>query len=409
MRIAVCGGVYSNPWALRAFIDDARRNHADRLYCLGDLGGYGAEPDAVWPLLTGNDVICVAGNYDVAIASGAEDCGCGYRDPRDQEYAEMMYDFTLRTTNRRFAAWMGTLRTERREKLDGCDVHFVHGSTTGLNDFWWESLPEAEHRRRVEASGADVIMCTHSGLPWIKRIGDCLVVNVGVIGRPANDGDRRVRYALVDIDDGVARARIIRLHYDWRSHAEALRRAKFPEAFARTVTTGWWTTCLEVLPTRERAKGRFHLYDSSVPRLLEPLGLGEDAWPDPDPSIPVRSLWGSPLLPDHIWYTRPPIGVDDLTEAAAGCAISHVRPSDGHSPVMRYIGEARRPLPELTLTDQGWSWHPRLTSEPPFLAHPAEIPPLAAFVDAARSGAVEVLLEELQAQNLLLPPNYCAG
>ncbi|GLW22547.1 hypothetical protein DI270_025320 [Microbispora triticiradicis] len=175
------GGVYSNPWALRAFIDDARRNHADRLYCLGDLGGYGTEPDAVWPLLTGNDIICVADNYDVAIASGAEDCGCGYRDPRDQEYAEMMYDFTLRNTDRRFAAWMGTLRTERREKLDGCDVHFVHGSTTGLNDFWWESLPEAEHRRRVEASGADVIVCTRSGLPWIRRVGESLVVNVGVI------------------------------------------------------------------------------------------------------------------------------------------------------------------------------------------------------------------------------------
>ncbi|TLP54847.1 hypothetical protein [Microbispora triticiradicis] len=76
---------------------------------------------------------------------------------------------------------------------------------------------------------------------------------------------------------------------------------------------------------------------------------------------------------------------------------------------MRFISAARRPLPELTLTDQGWSWHPRLASEPPFLAHPAEIPPLAAFVDAARSRAVQVLLEELQAQNLLLPPNYCAG
>lgn len=44
MRIAVCGGAYSNPWAMRAFIDDARAQGAERLYCLGDLGGYGAKP-----------------------------------------------------------------------------------------------------------------------------------------------------------------------------------------------------------------------------------------------------------------------------------------------------------------------------------------------------------------------------
>ena len=43
MRIAVCGGPYANPYALRAFIDDARARGCERLFCLGDLGGFGAE------------------------------------------------------------------------------------------------------------------------------------------------------------------------------------------------------------------------------------------------------------------------------------------------------------------------------------------------------------------------------
>ena len=51
-RIAVCGGVYSNPYALRAFFDDARARGAEQLYCLGDLGGYGGEPNAIWPPTT---------------------------------------------------------------------------------------------------------------------------------------------------------------------------------------------------------------------------------------------------------------------------------------------------------------------------------------------------------------------
>ncbi|MEV0238275.1 metallophosphoesterase family protein [Nonomuraea sp. NPDC050786] len=407
MRIAVCGGAYSNPWALRAFIEDAHRNRAQRLYCLGDLGGYGTEPDSIWPLLTDNNVICVAGNYDVAIAEAGDDCGCGFRDPRDQEYAQIMYDYTLRNTSRRFAAWMGELPTERRETIEGCELHFVHGSTIGLNDFWWESLPEAEHRRRVEASGADVIMCTHSGLPWIRQIDSRLVVNVGVIGRPPNDGDRRVRYALVDIEDGRARAQIIRLHYDWRSHADALRQEKFPEAFAATVSTGWWTTCLEILPAGERARGRFHIYDSSVPSLLDAVGLQANAWPDPDPSIPVRSLWGSPLLRDHIWYVDPPVDVHELLEAGAVGEASALR-DNKHPPDVRTIGKAQSPLPELTLTREGWFWHPRLLAEPSLLPHPPELPSVAAFVDSARTKTVQLLLEDLQANDLLLPPHYCA-
>ena len=48
-RLALCGGTYSNPYALRAFTRDARARGADRLWCLGDFGAYGAEPEARGP------------------------------------------------------------------------------------------------------------------------------------------------------------------------------------------------------------------------------------------------------------------------------------------------------------------------------------------------------------------------
>ena len=64
-RIAAFGGVYANPYALRALLDDARARGCERLFCLGDLGGFGAECDAVWPLLVEHGVESIAGNYDV--------------------------------------------------------------------------------------------------------------------------------------------------------------------------------------------------------------------------------------------------------------------------------------------------------------------------------------------------------
>ena len=45
--------------------------------------------------------------------------------------------------------------------------------------------------------------------------------------------------------------------YDHERLAREMREEKLPEEFVETILSGWWTTCLEVLPTKERAAGRF--------------------------------------------------------------------------------------------------------------------------------------------------------
>ncbi|HEU5006843.1 MAG TPA: radical SAM protein [Jatrophihabitantaceae bacterium] len=307
-RIGVCGGPYANPYALRAFLDDARARGCTQLFCLGDLGGFGAEMDPLWPLLTENDIECIAGNYEVALARGDADCGCGYRDARDNQYAQLIYDHTRTHTGAAFTAWMGHLPTERRLEIDGVRLHLVHGSPLALNDFWWESLPEAEHRVRVAASGADVVLCTHSGLPWQRRIEHTLVVNVGVLGKPANDGARNVWYAILDLEHGIAHAELVPLDYDWQTQAASMRAAGLPSEFTETIETGWWTTCLEVLPPAERSRGRYHLYRSTLPETFTPA---QDGWSSSEhgateeAQLPVIPLFASPYFPPRLWiYTN---------------------------------------------------------------------------------------------------------
>jgi diadenosine tetraphosphatase ApaH/serine/threonine PP2A family protein phosphatase len=309
-RLAICGGTYSNPYALRAFLDRAAELGADRLVCLGDLGAYGAEPEAIRPLLAEGGVECIAGNYEVAIGSGRTDCGCGYTDDADNAFAAIAYDFTFRHTSPEFAAWMRTLPTERRGSVDGVDVHLVHGSPLAVNDFWWESLDDDQHRLRVEASGADVICCTHSGLPWTRRFRrddgrETVVVNVGVLGRPANDGGRHVWFALVDVTpDGVA-VELVPLDYDWRAQADSIRAAGLPDAFAQAVETGWWTTCLEVVPPAERSRGRYQLYKSALPDFAQASVSWADAPAVEDDGLPVLPVFGSALFPPRLWvYTN---------------------------------------------------------------------------------------------------------
>lgn len=367
MRIAAFGGPYSNPYALRALLEDAPRRGCQRIFCLGDLGGFGAEPDALWPLLQEGGVECIAGNYDVAIGNGEPDCGCGYRDPRDNQFAQIAYDYTLARTSPEFAAWMRTLPTERRETIDGARLHLVHGSPVGLNDFFWESLPEDELRRRAEASGADVVLCTHSGLPWQRRVGPTLLVNVGVLGRPANDGRTEVWYAVLELAGGRAEATHVPLGYDWKAQASSMRDAGLPEAFTETIETGWWTSCLQVLPPAERARGRFHVYRSELDPTVLTDGLGPVP-EDDDPDRPVVPLFGTALFPRRLWLGDSTPAVADAATAARRDGFVDVRPLAGPA------GGGPGAVPALTATSRGWYWDPA-APEPlaPLPTSPAEV------------------------------------
>jgi len=305
-RIAVCGGAYANPYALASWVDDARGRGAERLYCLGDLGGFGAEPDAVWPLLVDNDVHCIAGNYDVAIGRDDEDCGCGYTDERDNHFAQVIYDYTRAHTATAFAAWMRELPRDRRETIGGLDVQMVHGSPLAINDFLWESLDDEDLRLRTASVTADVLLCTHTGIPWQRMVDDTLVVNVGAVGRPANDGRTETWYAVLDVHDGRCAAELVALGYDWRAQARSMRGAGLPEPFVETIETGWWTTCLEVVPARERSRGRYQVYRERLPSEFAAQGVGWGAEvADSRDDLPVRPLFGSAVFPPRLWiYTN---------------------------------------------------------------------------------------------------------
>lgn len=258
-RIAVFGGVYSNAPALRATLDDARRRDVDALFCLGDLGGFGPHPDRVFPLLRQAGVQVLQGNYDESLASGRADCACGYTDPRDNHYAQISYDYTFAKTADEHKRWMGTLPTHIRFEAGGKRFLLVHGSPRRINEFLWRSTSPAPFLEKLCADhDADVIVCTHTGIHWHQALPSGRhVINAGVLGRPANDGTTNVWYTLVESCAGALTVEHVPVPYDHHRLAAEMRAEKLPEEFVETVLTGWWTTCLEILPAKERAAGRY--------------------------------------------------------------------------------------------------------------------------------------------------------
>jgi hypothetical protein len=258
-RIAVFGGVYNNHHSLAALLEEAARQGAEAIYCLGDLGGFGPHPERVRPLIEQGNVLGIQGNYEESLAVGREDCNCGYTDPRDNAFADLSYRYTAERCSPEMRRWMGSWPLRRRVRVGERELLLVHGSPRRTNEFLFASTSPVPFLEVLcEQERCDGFLCTHTGLPWHRRLPSGRgVVNVGVIGRPANDGATHTWYALIGAAAGGLDVQLKPLVYDHQSLAAEMRTEELPEEFVETILTGWWTTCLEILPAKERAASRF--------------------------------------------------------------------------------------------------------------------------------------------------------
>lgn len=258
-RLALFGGIYSNYRALEVALEDAVRRGVDGIYCLGDLGAFGPYPDRAYPLLREARVQVIQGNYDNSLAEGLPDCQCGYTDPRDNYFARLSYAYTFQNTSDENKAWLRSLPPMLDLTIDDHRIRLCHGSPRKMNEFLWESTcPDQFLEFLLDLSAADIVCVTHTGIKWHRQLsGNRHFVNVGVLGRPENDGTTRVWYTVLELDPSRAKVEFVPVAYDCGGLAADMRAEKLPPEFVETILTGWWTTCLEILPHKERARGRF--------------------------------------------------------------------------------------------------------------------------------------------------------
>ncbi|HTS01612.1 MAG TPA: metallophosphoesterase family protein [Thermoanaerobaculia bacterium] len=258
-RIGLFGGIYSNYLALLRAMEIARSRRVDAIVALGDFGAFGPHPDRTVEILRAERIPAIQGNYEESLSSAADDCHCGYTDPRDNAFAQVSYDYTRDNTSAEHRAWMGTLPSHARLTVAGRRVLLCHGSPRKINEFLFETTtPRAFIGRLLDEHGADVVACTHTGLHWSRFLSPGRgIVNVGALGRPANDGRTNVWFAVLEDRGGELAAEFVPVDYDHARLAREMRAESLPAEFVETIETGWWTTCLEILPAKERARGRF--------------------------------------------------------------------------------------------------------------------------------------------------------
>ena len=67
MRVAIVTDIHANKQALEAVLDEVRAAECDAMWCLGDLVGYGGDPDACVELIREHADLCLAGNHDLGV------------------------------------------------------------------------------------------------------------------------------------------------------------------------------------------------------------------------------------------------------------------------------------------------------------------------------------------------------
>ncbi len=259
-RIACFGGVYNNYLALEAVCEDARGRGVEDLYCLGDMGAFGPNPDKVFPLLRRFGVKCLKGNYDDSVSRDLPDCQCGYTDPQDNHFARLSYDYTLKNTSEDNKRFLASLPDSISLEIAGVKTLLCHGSPRRTNEFLWESSsPTHLLEMFCEQAKVDVVLATHTGIHWKRELpSGRLFANVGVIGRPANDGQTNVWYTILSVDDnGGVQVESVPVIYDYQRLADEMKSERISGEFIESITSGWWTTCLEILPYKERVRGKF--------------------------------------------------------------------------------------------------------------------------------------------------------
>jgi predicted phosphodiesterase len=91
MKIAILGDIHGNIHALKTAYHEAILAKVEKIYHLGDLGGYAPFVNEVVDFLMEHNIAGVQGNYDESVANDREHCGCKYEDPVQEEMANLSF------------------------------------------------------------------------------------------------------------------------------------------------------------------------------------------------------------------------------------------------------------------------------------------------------------------------------
>jgi diadenosine tetraphosphatase ApaH/serine/threonine PP2A family protein phosphatase len=241
MRVAVISDIHGNLHALEAVLAALEEEQTDALWCLGDLVGYGPQPNRCTTAVAARAELCLAGNHDLAVLGALP-----IEEFSPDAAASATWTRTAITKETR--AFLETLHPQAER--DG--VELFHGSP--IDPIWDYVLSGDSAWASFEATTAPLVLVGHSHVALaIQLDGEALsgglaphgtdtaladgrwLLNPGSVGQP-RDGDPRAAFLLLDLEQGTARFR--RVDYEIERTQAEIRELGLPGALADRLALG---------------------------------------------------------------------------------------------------------------------------------------------------------------------------
>jgi diadenosine tetraphosphatase ApaH/serine/threonine PP2A family protein phosphatase len=242
MQVAIISDIHGNRHAFEAVLADVRRTDATQIWCLGDVVGYGADPNDCCRLAREHATVCLAGNHDLAV-TGDLDLG------EFSTGAALAARWTQEVIEDDHRDWLRSLSPAGQAE----GIGLYHASP---RDPVWEyvlSALLAELCLDTQPERVSLVGHSHVALAFerpegepatgaARRGGDTAdlsagewIVNPGSVGQP-RDGDPRAAWLLLDTDAFTAQWR--RTEYDIAGAAASIRAARLPDSLAERLEYG---------------------------------------------------------------------------------------------------------------------------------------------------------------------------
>jgi putative phosphoesterase len=172
MNLGLIADIHADIRALEATLARLDELAISRIYCAGDLVGYGSEPDAVAALLSDRGIPCVRGNHDRWALERRQ--VLGVRGWKPAEFHDDTWEI------------LHQLPASRRVQLDGVTIEIHHGSPASDTEYVtaYKPLPPSVEEF-WNRSHTDYLILGHTHIPMIERQSRGTVINPGsVLGVP---------------------------------------------------------------------------------------------------------------------------------------------------------------------------------------------------------------------------------
>lgn len=254
MKIAVMSCIHGNYEAFDAVLSDIDKHSVEKVFCLGDLVGYGPYPNAVVAQIRALDIPTVAGCWDEDVVKGLNSCDCSFPSVLAEKRGKLAHDWTNKEIHPENREFLAKLPYSFHEE----NMAFVHGSPHSNHEYLLPEIDGFIALERVLSTGADVLFCGHTHVPYVRtldavslqvRVRDenkeirersftaplKKIINVGSVGEPRH-GRPNATYVIYDTDtqDVILRE----VQYDYRKTCQAIIESGLPPIFAWRLARG---------------------------------------------------------------------------------------------------------------------------------------------------------------------------